>query len=170
MNDKIFLIGFMGVGKSTIGKRLAKKLGYKFIDTDQLIESEQGKSINDIFKDSGESTFRDLETSALERITDNEIKSVVSVGGGLPCFNNNMEVMNQNGITIYLQRPAKELFHRLLQGKDKRPLLKGKTEDQLMDYIESMLNDRSIYYNQATITADREHQSIKSLIELIKSI
>lgn len=167
MHGKIFLLGFMGVGKTTIGKRLAKKLSTKFIDTDQLIEAKFGCSVSEFFEKFGESTFRKEEHSVLKDIIAQRKQAVISVGGGLPCFHNNMELMNQNGITVYLQRPPKELFQRLQQGKHKRPLLADKTDSELLDFIQKSLTEREAYYNRAHIIASREQQEPKDLIELI---
>src|SRR3982750_1343717 len=100
----VYVIGFMGCGKSKLGKQLAKKLNHEFIDFDELIEEQSGKKISEIFKDDGQPAFRNLETEILKRVSAlNDI--VVSTGGGTPCFNDNMKLMNASGITVYLRMP-----------------------------------------------------------------
>lgn len=170
MQRLIFLTGFMGVGKTTIGKRLANHLSFDFIDTDHLIEEKIGCSISEYFKKFGESAFRKEEHAMLQEVIIQNKNTVISVGGGLPCFHNNMELMNQNGITVYLKRPPKELYQRLRQGKQNRPLLADKTDEELLDFIEKKLDEREVYYNQARIIADRDHQEPTDLTELISKV
>ena len=151
MGDKqiFFLIGYMGSGKTTVGKRLAKKLNLQFIDTDLFIENRYHKSIAAIFEEKGEAGFREIERKALHEITDFE-NVVISTGGGLPCFFDNMEVMNQTGTTIYLKVSVKELMNRLKNGKQQRPLLKDKSSEEIKNYITINLEKREEFYNKAT--------------------
>ncbi len=147
---KIFLIGYMGSGKSHTGKELAKLLNLQFIDLDQLIETEENKTISEIFETKSEKYFRILEKYYLE--TTHKIKdAVIACGGGTPCFYENMSWMNENGMTIYLRTQPTVLVERLLPEIEKRPLLKGKSEKQLIDYISDKLEDRSEWYEQAQI-------------------
>jgi shikimate kinase len=169
MEQLIFLTGFMGVGKTTTGKRLANSLSIDFIDTDEMIEKKYSCSIVEYFENYGESSFRKEERAILLDIIKSNNQAVISVGGGLPCYNDNMEFMNQNGTTVYLQRPSKELFHRLLQGRHKRPLIARMSDDELLNFIESKLQEREKFYLLAEIIADRDQQEPSELIELIEA-
>ena len=153
----IFLVGFMGVGKTTIAKKLAKKLNYDWIDTDQTIADREGISITELFASKGESYFREAEKDLLLSIADKS-EMVIATGGGMPCFNDSMSLMNQIGKTIYLERSSKELFQRLRNATKDRPLLQQKTDDELLYYIEHTLGIRTKIYNQAHFIADRFNQ------------
>ena len=146
----IYLTGFMGSGKSTYGVGLAGALGYNFIDLDEEIVEITGMSINDIFEKKGEDYFREKEAEALLK-TFTLKDTVVATGGGAPCHYANMEKMNEHGITIYLKLFENELYNRLLQDVDKRPKLKGKTPDEVMDFVFKTLKERAFYYHQAQI-------------------
>ena len=162
----IYFIGFMGCGKTTLGKKVANQLKYDFIDLDQLIEKRASLTINEIFRKHGEESFRVIENQSLIDVSCNK-NSVISVGGGTPCFFNNMELMNQTGITLYLQRPAKELFNRIVNAKDARPLVKDKSEEELLVYIEDLLNKREEYYLNSKFTIPRSKLSVKDLVHII---
>jgi shikimate kinase len=161
----IFLIGFMGVGKTTIGRKLAKVLNREFLDADEEIEKQTGKTIASIFQEHGEAYFRELEREWLQQLPETGV--VVSTGGGMPCFFDNMNTMNQKGLTIYLQRPPAELVHRLKNAKKERPLVKDKTEEELLEFITDLLNRREIYYKKAKIVLDRNHQDVDTIVKLI---
>ena len=160
----------MGVGKTSFGKKIANKLKLPFIDTDELIEQNEGKSINAIFEDSGEEHFRNLEKAMIEHIFQNKQENglVLSVGGGLPVYNNMIDRLNELGDTVYLQRPAKELFNRLVNAKSKRPLVKKLSESELLDYIEKTLKHREDYYSKAKVVLNREDQKVDLLLERLK--
>ena len=145
---KLFLIGYMGAGKTTAGRLLAKKINYSFIDVDCFIENRYRQTIAEIFEEKGEAGFREIEHRVLLEISSYE-KVVVSTGGGLPCFFDNMELMNQMGITIYLKNNRNELIKRLISKNQKRPLIKGKTPEELRIFIETSLNEREPFYNRA---------------------
>ena len=145
---KIFLIGYMGCGKSTLGKPLAQKLGYRFIDMDSEIEKKQGLSISEIFNQYGESAFREMERDFLEGL-DSEDNLVVSTGGGTPCFFENMQTMNRQGMTIYLRVNEGVLASRLMEGRQKRPLLAGKSREELEMFIKENISQREPFYSQA---------------------
>ncbi len=154
----------MGSGKTTIAKKIANKLSYKFVDIDKLIEDKYRKTIFEIFRDKDEKYFRNIEKETLESlITDDNI--VIATGGGCPCFNNNMSLMNKTGITIYLKLKTGFLINRLINSKVKRPLIEGKSKEELKDFIEKTLSEREIYYNQAKIIIDAENFKISELIE-----
>jgi len=146
--NKLYVVGYMGVGKTTIGKLLAKKLDWSFVDVDGFIENRYHRTIASIFEEKGEAGFREIERRALLEISGFE-HTVVSTGGGLPCFFDNMEVMNQTGATIYLKASVSELTERINFNKQKRPLLKDKSLEELRDFVETNLQKREIYYNQA---------------------
>ena len=145
----VYLIGYMGAGKSTITKLLANKLHLPSYDTDQEIEKKENKSVSDIFKKDGELHFRILETELLESISRN---SIVACGGGLPVYNNNMELINSKGISIYLKASINCLFNRLKKEKKSRPLIANKTDKELEIYIKNELQIRVPFYNLARKT------------------
>lgn len=162
----VFLIGFMGSGKTSTGIKLAKKLELDFIDLDKFIEEKHHKSLALLFSENGESFFRESERQVLHDcfiLKD----TLISCGGGTPCFYDNMNQMNSNGITIYLKLSARSLFHRLAQDKEKRPLIAGKSDLVLMDYIEKELQSREQFYNQAKITVKGESLKTETLVELL---
>lgn len=147
---RIFLIGFMGSGKSTMGKKLATKLGYNFIDLDHEIEKQIGTSIGDYFAIHGEAAFRKLESENLKNFPYPQ-NAVVATGGGTPCFFDNMDWMNANGTSMYIEMPPAALAKRLEGGKEKRPLLRDLDEAQMIAFIESKLSERESFYKRATI-------------------
>lgn len=150
---KIFLIGFMGCGKSTLGKKLAAKLGYGFIDLDQVFEDQIASSIGEYFAANGEDAFRALESKVLKEYN-YPSDCVVATGGGAPCYFDNMEWMNNNGITFYIEMPPIALAKRLEKGKEKRPLLRDMSEEQLIKFIESKLTERDSFYKRAALIVD----------------
>jgi shikimate kinase len=162
----IYLIGFMGCGKTTLGKKVANQLNHDFIDLDQLIEKRASLTINEFFTKNGEESFRVFEKQLLIEVS-NSKNAVVAVGGGAPCFFNNMEIMNQTGETLYLQRPVKELFNRIVNAKDARPLVKDKSEEELLVYIEDLLNKREEYYLNSKFTIPRSKLSVNDLVHII---
>lgn len=151
MIKRIFLVGYMCAGKTTIGTELAQRLGYQFIDLDQYIEQQEGKTVSAIFAEKGEAYFRQLERKTLFDIFLQE-KVVIATGGGTPCQADNMALMNQNGTTIFLNPSIDELVARLEIGKHTRPLLKDKTNAEMHRFIEQMMQQRLPYYQQAQYT------------------
>lgn len=147
---RIFLIGFMGSGKSTMGKKLATKLGYDFVDLDHEIEKQIGTSIGDYFASHGEAAFRKLESENLKNFPYPQ-NAVVATGGGTPCFFDNMDWMNANGTSMYIEMPPAALAKRLEGGKEKRPLLRDLDEAQMIAFIENKLSERENFYKRATI-------------------
>lgn len=145
---RIYLIGYMGCGKSTLGKRLAKHLNLQFVDMDHYIEMRNHKTVPQIFAEEGETEFRKKERKALEELADfSDI--VIATGGGAPCFFDNIDLMNSTGTTIYMNIDPAILADRLLHSKTERPLIKGKSKEELMDFIDEMLKKRSPFYSQA---------------------
>ncbi len=147
--DKIFLIGMMGSGKSYWGKKLSERLHFDFIDLDEELVKEEGRDINKIFQESGEQYFRDKETELLNRFIVEKEGFIMATGGGVPCFNNNISLMNNHGITIWLNESPEIIFRRLLPEKIHRPLLKELNNEELFDFILLKLAERKAYYRKA---------------------
>lgn len=154
-STNIYLIGFMGCGKSYMGKRLAKQLNRNFIDLDTFLEDKEGKSIAQIFEEGGESLFRQLERDYLTATSDFE-NTVIATGGGCPCFFDNMEWMDVSGQTIYLKTPTPILVERLQSETAHRPLLANKSTAELTGFIVQKLVERSPIYQQAQIVFEYE--------------
>ncbi|MBW7846230.1 MAG: AAA family ATPase [Bacteroidia bacterium] len=159
---QIFIVGFMGVGKTTIGRRLARKLNMKFVDTDKLIIQKTGETIDAIFKNRGEESFRKIEADVLRSI--DFASAVIATGGGLPCYNNNMEYMNQHGLTVYLYAEKSFIFHRLKNAKKVRPLIKELSQEQLKTFIEEKLNERHPIYKQSKLQLNLPIDNLESLV------
>lgn len=145
---RIFLVGFMGSGKTTIGKKLANYLKYEFVDLDKLIELKVAMSIVDYFEIHGEQAFRELENEVLQKAYLSE-NVIVATGGGAPCYGDNMAWMNANGQVVYLSLPAKALAVRLENSKADRPLIRNLKGDELVEFISNKLAEREVFYNQA---------------------
>jgi shikimate kinase len=161
----IYLIGFMGSGKTTTGKKLAAFLNYRIIDLDSFIEEKYRITIPDIFNRFDEKAFRKIERDALLETT--ALKStVVSTGGGTPCFFDNMEIINRHGTSVYLKLHPKSIFARLNESKKKRPLLENKTEQERYNYIVSKLAEREKYYLQAHHTIKAEKLNLSDMVKL----
>ena len=150
---KIFLIGFMGSGKTTLGRKLASRMGYEFIDLDHKLEQQVELSIAEYFQIFGEDAFRKLESDVLKRTAYPE-NAIVSTGGGLPCYFDNMDWMKANGKSVYIKLSPKTLADRLETGKEERPLLQDKHGDALVAFIEQKLVEREGFYSQASIIID----------------
>lgn len=145
---RVFLVGYMGSGKTTLGRKLAYILQHEFIDLDEYIEEQEGRTISQIFEEDGEDYFRKLERVYLHRIIDRE-DVVISTGGGTPCFFDNMDQMNEYGKTIYINMHPRALLPRLLSSDDTRPLLAGKDEKGMLDFVFKQIRNRERYYNKA---------------------
>jgi shikimate kinase len=167
---KVFLIGFMASGKTTLGEELAKLLNYTFIDLDHYIEQKQARSIKVIFELSGESRFREIENEALREVAAMDGDIIVASGGGTSCFYNSVDFMNKCGFTIYLRAEVSELLARLIDAKTDRPLLWGKSKQELTDYIIRVLDERKKYYEKAKITVDIKDLEVNQLATTIKAI
>lgn len=142
-----YLVGYMGCGKSTIAKEIGIKYNVKVIDTDNEIEKLLGMSIKEIFDEYGEDYFRTIESQVLKQITENNDNCIVSCGGGLPCFNNNMEYINKNGISVYIKMTPEEIIsHLSSQEIEKRPILINK---DINSFIQNQLNEREYFYNKS---------------------
>jgi shikimate kinase len=160
----IFLIGFMGSGKSTLGKNLAETLNYDFIDSDLWIEKEQGISIDSIFSSKGEAFFRELELKFIENLNPFN-PTIIATGGGLPCFNGNIEKLKEIGTVIYLKAAPEIIFERI-KFDDRRPLLNKQENHEKFDFIQNKLNERTVFYNQAHFIIDAIHSIEIQLTEI----
>lgn len=162
---RIFLIGYMGVGKTTVGKKLARILSKNFIDLDKFIESKYHKTIAELFAEKGEDEFRKIEERALSEVSQIE-NVIVSTGGGAPCFFDNMKLMNESGLTVYIYAEPSELAARLLASKNVRPIIAGKSPEELIPFITTHLSERERFYNQAKIIYKTDYMITKEEIYL----
>lgn len=163
--ERIFLIGYMGSGKTTVGKLLAKSLSLEFIDLDAYIENKHRKSVPTLFSEKGENSFRKIERQALQEVSTFE-NVLISTGGGVPCFFDNMDLMNRVGTTIYIEATPEDLAARLLASKTVRPLIAGKTRDELIPFIREHLAQRERFYKRAHIVYFTSHMLSKSEIHV----
>ena len=157
----------MGSGKTHWGQQLSQKLRMPFFDADEQIGNSEGLSITEIFEKFGEQYFRLKEKGVLHIITESHSSFVMACGGGAPCYFNNIDYMNQSGTTVWLNTPLQTLFQRLVTEKDKRPLLKGLSDEQLRGFIIKKFADRKIYYEQAEVIIDDDELSLDHFIEKI---
>ncbi|HEY5591769.1 MAG TPA: shikimate kinase [Paludibacter sp.] len=166
---RIFLIGYMGSGKTTIGKMLAARLQYSFVDMDAYIEKKQFKTVPQIFAEKGEKEFRLLEQNCLHEVCEFQ-DVIISTGGGAPCFFDNMEYMNSHGLTIYLKLTPAELAERLEDSHaNKRPLLAERKGEELRQFIADGLAKREPFYIQATYAVSGDIESeVSQIYELVK--
>ena len=163
----IYLVGFMGCGKSTLGKPLAHKLLYDFVDMDSYIEDIEGLKISEIFEIKGEPYFRQLEREALEQLSERH-NIVVSTGGGVAAFDGNIEYMNSKGLSIYLKMNSGTLLSRLAHSSTERPIFAGKSRDEMAEIIDRMLAEREPFYNRASIIIDGMDIKVYDIIDKIK--
>lgn len=167
--SRIYLIGFMGVGKSTVGKLLADKLNFEFIDIDDVFETKYKINIRVFFEKYGEELFRKLEYKII--VNTFKLKNVVvSTGGGTPCFFDSMKLMTENGLTVYLEMQADELVNRLIHAKRKRPLVMNKTKEELASTVNEKLTNRIPFYAQSGITFPALDIDVDELIKTINAI
>jgi len=167
----IVLIGYMGSGKSLIGSHLAKKIDYKFIDLDQYIEKNEACSISKIFEDSGDIYFRKTEAKYLIKCLSENNNIVLSLGGGTPCYNDNLTHINSaNNISIYLKNNNVELAKRLFKNHNNRPLISEiKSEQKMIEFVSKHLFEREVFYNKANFTIDCYNEDVYSICDLIIS-
>lgn len=160
---RILLVGFMAAGKTTLGKALAKDLGLQFVDLDLYIESRYHATVSQIFAERGEEGFRQIERNMLHEVAEFE-DVIIATGGGTPCFFDNMEYMNAQGTTVFLDVSVDVIFTRLTIARTQRPLVAGKTDEELRSYITETLNRRLPYYSRAT------HSFCANQLENVKQI
>lgn len=164
----VYIIGFMGSGKSTAGKKLAASLEWTFIDLDRKIEEKAGKTIPQIFAQDGEDQFRQIETDVLKSVK-GLTETIISTGGGTPCHGDNMDLMLETGLTVYLKMTPQQLTNRLLESTGERPLIKNIPDDQLFGFIEKKLSVREKWYTRANIIIEGINLDINRLHSLIKA-
>ncbi len=163
---RIYLIGYMGSGKSHLGRKFSEHLGVQFVDMDQYIEERNYKTIPQIFAEEGEAEFRKKERKALEELSE-FTDIVIATGGGAPCFFDNIDLMNNSGKTIYLNIAPKILAYRLMKSKTERPLIKGKTREELVAFIDETLKKRNEFYKQAKYQITEPDINMDELQKLI---
>ena len=170
---RIILIGYMGAGKTTIGRALAKELGLSFYDLDWYIENRRHKKVAQIFAEQGEEGFRQIEHNMLHEVAEFE-DIILSCGGGTPCFFDNIDYMNSQAQVVYLRCEPEVLHRHLLMGKVERPLLKGKSPDELIGFIRGQLATREPYYNKAQYQLDvslmDNFEKIKTTVDKLKQL
>ncbi len=166
MGKPVFLIGYMGSGKSTVGKKLATKLRYSFIDVDSTIEKMTGKSISQIFSEDGEDQFRQLEHSVIKSLCIRK-DVVIATGGGAPCFFDNIDLMNSHGLTVYLKMHPASLAKRIIDSDTERPLLRYVLKEDLPAYITQHLLKREIFYSKARLKTAGENLKVDELYQLV---
>ena len=170
MNKTIFLVGYMGAGKSVIGKSLSDSLRYDFYDLDQYIEKLEGEEISEIFKNRNEVYFRKIENKRLLELTKLSGNKIISTGGGTPCFENNIKILNHtpNSISIYLKTSISILIERLYPKRSTRPLISHlDTKEKLKDFISKHLFERSFYYEKSNIVLETKNEEIDVIKEKI---
>jgi shikimate kinase len=164
----IFFIGFSGSGKTTVGRKIARRLGFNYCDLDEMIESMSGLTTSQIFSQKGEKYFRELENQCLKKVITNKY-TVVSCGGGTPMYFNNLQLMKEAGITIYLKMSTKALCYRLERSKKTRPLLGDAKGDDLVKKIDAIIAKREPFYNQAQITVAADKLDMMELVRLVRN-
>ena len=169
----IILVGYMGSGKTTVGKALSKDTGMMFYDLDWYIESRMRKSVSQIFAERGEEGFRKIEYNMLHEVAEFE-DVIISCGGGTPCFFDNMDYLNQQGDVVYLKANPDTLHKHLLMAKVERPLLKGKSTEELIAYITEHLKEREPFYSKARYTLDvnvlDDYDKIKTSVASLRAL
>ena len=165
--NRIYLVGYMGAGKTTAAKRLAHRLGWEHYDTDALFEEKYHISVDDFFHKYDEALFRKLESKILQS-TENLENAVISTGGGTPCFNDNMTWMNGHGTTVFLKISPQTAVSRIMLSKKKRPLAAGKTEAELATFVEKHYGARMSFYEQAQHVVKGEDLDIEALLALLQ--
>ena len=170
---RIIIVGYMGSGKTTVGKALSKDLGIPFYDLDWYIESRMRKTVAQIFAERGEEGFRKIENNMLHEVAEFE-NVIISCGGGTPCFFDNMDYMNGQGETVYLQASPDVLYNHLKMGKTERPLLKNKTPEEMQVFIAEQLEKREPYYSKAkhTLNVDllENYEKIKISVAKMRAL
>ena len=170
---RIILIGYMGAGKTTVGKALAKELHMPFYDLDWYIESRMHKTVKAIFDERGEAGFRKIEHNMLHEVAEFE-DIIISCGGGTPCFFDNIDYMNRQGETVYLKATPEVLYGHLKMGKTIRPLLLNKTADEVQVFIREQLAQREPYYSKAKYVLDvnllDDYEKIKISVKQLRNM
>lgn len=168
--NTIFLVGFMASGKSRIGKALAKEMNYSFKDTDSIIESELGKSIPEIFESHGESFFRAREKAVIETLTNTDLHQVIAVGGGTPCYTDNMDLLLQKGRVLFIKPPIEHLIQRLSHSPGNRPLILRLLQSERPIFIKKLYKERLPFYSRAhhtIIPQSTIHETVTQCVTIL---
>lgn len=165
MAKTIFLLGFMASGKSSLGKKLARKMAYAFYDLDSFIEMKEASSISQIFAEQGEDAFRKLEKKYLNELILVEKDKVISLGGGTPCYEDNMQSILDSGTSIYLKVEKEILLGRLKQNRSKRPLIASLSDAELAEWLQEKLKEREQFYNQAEIILESNNPGVDDILK-----
>ena len=164
----LYLVGYAGSGKSSLGKRLARRLRLRFVDTDKFVELSEGATVADIFHYGGEEYFRRTERNAVESLYSEGENMVVATGGGLPTWGDNMEWLNDHGLTIYLRRSPEQILSRMsAYGREKRPMFRGKSDEELLAFMRAQMTERENFYAKAHISVDCTPISDDEAVEVI---
>ena len=166
--NRIYLVGYMGAGKTTAAKRIANRLGWEVADTDTLFEEKYKISVDDFFQKYDEQLYRKLESEILKS-TENLANTVISTGGGTACYFDNMDWMNRHGLTVFMRISPKAAVDRVLHSRHKRPLVRGKTEAELTEFVEQHYASRLPFYEQAQITVKSEDFDLEGLMGMIEN-
>lgn len=167
MHSRIYIIGFMGSGKTKHGKKIARQMDYSFVDMDVYIEQKAGMSVKDIFREKGEAWFRKAEKQAIKELATME-KVVISTGGGVPCHGNNMDLLKEKGLTVYLKLSPSRLFRKLKKSKKERPLMAGKSDEKMLRTIKELLEEREYYYDRADLIINGHKDVPGRVVDAIK--
>ena len=167
---KIILLGYMASGKTIIANKLSDKITLKHIDLDSYIEKKEGLTIPEIFKNKGEIAFRLMEHHYLKELLFDDSDFILSVGGGTPCYANNIELIKNHSFSIYLKANIDTLYNRIIKKKDNRPLVKDISNKDLKEFIAKHLFERNIFYDETNIKIDVNNKSVIQIVEEIKSI
>lgn len=170
LKHDIFLVGMPACGKSTLGSALATRLQRPFVDLDHYVEQQSGLTINEIFSQRGEEAFRQLESQWLRLLPEGDVPLVVATGGGTPCFGDNMNYINDRGISIYLEVSEEELGARLRSSTEERPLVKGLTPAELKEYLSRLLAKRAPYYHKAALILSGKDASVDFAVQRLQSL
>lgn len=169
MNQPIFLVGMPGAGKTTIGRKLALALHKPFLDLDEYLEEKYRQKISELFSEKGEAFFREAEATALREVAGRASGAVIATGGGAPCFLDNMEFMNETGLTVFVKVPEAVLVERLSgHNREQRPLLAGKTTPELKQFVTTISAKRLEFYLQAQVIYQNASRDITDLVRLIQ--
>ncbi len=168
MVRKVFLVGYMGCGKSTLGRRLSRRLGWRLVDTDHEIEHREGASVADIFHYEGEEHFRQMERRVVEELIASCEPMIISTGGGLPLWEDNMELILRSGLTVYLHRSAENIASRLSPyGRQRRPKLRGLNDEELVTFMREDIARREARYREAELVLEAERMSDDELVAAV---
>lgn len=164
----LFLVGYAGSGKSSLAKRLSRKLGVVQLDTDKLVEQQEGASIADIFFYQGEEYFRHAERAVVEELVLSGYDGIVATGGGLPTWGDNMSRLNEVGYTVYLKRSPEQILSRLSDyGRERRPMFRGKSDEQLLEFMHEQMAVREPFYSEAKLVVDCNTMSDDDIVMFI---